>query len=101
MVLWVIYFNQDFDVFMLQFCRVHTKKRHRQLMYNAASLRKLTGMTRLELSLHAGVTEETVKNWEKSPIGIKQIEPVPKFGETLSCPSSNPTTLNRDTWPAP
>jgi DNA-binding XRE family transcriptional regulator len=49
---------------------------HRQLMYNAASLRKLTGMTRLELSLHAGVTEETVKNWEKSPIGLKQIEPV-------------------------
>lgn len=70
---------------------------HGQPMYNAASLRKLTGMTRLELSLHAGVTEETVKNWEKSPIGIKQIEPVLKFDEARLSASSSSTIPNRDT----
>jgi transcriptional regulator with XRE-family HTH domain len=57
----------------------------RQLMSRIASLRKLAGITQLELSRQAGVTENTVQNWEKGRMGLDQIERVLGFCQALNC----------------
>lgn len=57
----------------------------RQLTSRIASLRKLAGITQLELSRQAGVTENTVQNWEKGRMGLDQIERVLGFCQALNC----------------
>jgi transcriptional regulator with XRE-family HTH domain len=57
----------------------------RQLMSRIAFLRKLAGLTQLELSRQAGVTENTVQNWEKGRMGLDQIERVLGFCQALNC----------------
>jgi transcriptional regulator with XRE-family HTH domain len=57
----------------------------RQLMSRISSLRKLAGITQLELSRQAGVTENTVQNWEKGRMGLDQIERVLGFCQALNC----------------
>jgi transcriptional regulator with XRE-family HTH domain len=50
-----------------------------------AELRQRVGLTQLELSRRAGVTENTVQNWEKGRVGIEQIERVLGFCKALNC----------------
>jgi DNA-binding Xre family transcriptional regulator len=50
-----------------------------------AELRKKAGLTQLKLSQEAGVTENTVQNWESGRLGIVQIERVLGFCRALNC----------------
>jgi DNA-binding Xre family transcriptional regulator len=50
-----------------------------------AELRQHAGLTQLKLSQDAGVTENTVQNWEKGRAGLEQIVRVLKFCEALNC----------------
>jgi transcriptional regulator with XRE-family HTH domain len=50
-----------------------------------AELRQKAGLTQLELSRRAGVTENTVQNWESGRLGIVQIERVLGFCQALNC----------------
>jgi transcriptional regulator with XRE-family HTH domain len=48
-------------------------------------LRKKAGLTQLKLSQVAGVTENTVQNWESGRLGIVQVERVLGFCQALNC----------------
>jgi transcriptional regulator with XRE-family HTH domain len=57
----------------------------RQLKSRIAFLRQQKGWTQLKLSREAGVTENTVQNWEKGRAGLEQIERVLGFCKALNC----------------
>jgi transcriptional regulator with XRE-family HTH domain len=57
----------------------------KQLKSRIAILRQQKGWTQLMLSREAGVTENTVQNWEKGRAGLEQIERVIGFCKALNC----------------
>jgi transcriptional regulator with XRE-family HTH domain len=61
----------------------------KQLKSRIAFLRKQKGWTQLQLSREAGVTENTVQNWEKGRAGLEQIERVIGFCKALNCQVEN------------
>lgn len=58
-------------------------------MPRVAELRQLRGKTQRELALEVGVTEATLRNWERNRTGVEWLERVAKLCQALDCQPSD------------